>query len=185
MIFLLEITKVVIESRVLFVVTFLAIRNKLSLSQIIFLVQTRFNAYIATMASVFFLFKSKICLSYVHLFHSSQIMFLVQTRFNAYIATMASVFFLFKSRLCLSYVHLFHSSRYLVCFVLLRGMFWHSTLNLQFIHTRPRSSVGIETDYGLDCPGSNPGGDEIFRPSTPALGPTQPPVQWLPGLSQR
>ena len=39
------------------------------------------------------------------------------------------------------------------------------------------SSVGIATDYGLDGPGSNPGGDEIFRPSTPALGTTQPPVQ--------
>ena len=33
------------------------------------------------------------------------------------------------------------------------------------------------TDYGLDGQGSNPGGDEIFRPSRPALGPTQPPVK--------
>ena len=46
------------------------------------------------------------------------------------------------------------------------------------------SSVGIATDYGLDGPGSNPGGDEIFRPSRPALGPTQPPVQWVSGLSR-
>ena len=46
----------------------------------------------------------------------------------------------------------------------------------------PGSSVGIATDYGLDCPGSNPGGDEIFRPSRPALGPTQPPVQWVPDM---
>jgi len=33
------------------------------------------------------------------------------------------------------------------------------------------------TDYGLDGPGSNPGEDEIFRPSRPALGPTGPPVK--------
>ena len=48
----------------------------------------------------------------------------------------------------------------------------------------PGSSVGIVTDYELDGPGLNPGRDEIFRLSRPALGPTQPPVQWVPGLSQ-
>ena len=30
-------------------------------------------------------------------------------------------------------------------------------------------SVGIATDYGLDGPGSNPGGDEIFCPPRPTL----------------
>jgi len=48
----------------------------------------------------------------------------------------------------------------------------------------PGSSVGIATDYGLDGPGSNPGRDEIFRPSRPTLGPTQPPIKWVPGLSR-
>ena len=48
----------------------------------------------------------------------------------------------------------------------------------------PGSSVRIATDYGLDGPGSNPGGDEIFRPSRPALGPAQPPAKWVSGLSR-
>ena len=48
----------------------------------------------------------------------------------------------------------------------------------------PGNSVGIATDYGLDGPGSNPSGDEIFRLSRLALGPTQPPVKRVTGLSR-
>ena len=44
------------------------------------------------------------------------------------------------------------------------------------------SSVSIATDYGLGGPGSNPSVDETFRPSRPALVPTQPPVQWVLGF---
>ena len=54
---------------------------------------------------------------------------------------------------------------------------------LLILECGPGSSVGIATDYRLDGPGSNPGEDEIFRQSRPALGPTQPPVKWVPGLS--
>ena len=55
-----------------------------------------------------------------------------------------------------------------------------------YIHTHisTGSSVGIATGYGLDGPGSNPGGDEIFCPSRPALWPTQPLVERAPGLSR-
>jgi len=48
----------------------------------------------------------------------------------------------------------------------------------------PGSSVGIATDYGVDGPESIPGGNEIFHPSRPVLGPTQPPVKWVLGFSQ-
>ena len=48
----------------------------------------------------------------------------------------------------------------------------------------PGSSVGIATDYGLDGPGSNSGGDEIFRSSRLALGPTRLPEKRVPSLSR-
>jgi len=51
-------------------------------------------------------------------------------------------------------------------------------------YCRPGSSVDIATDYGLDGPGLNPRGEEIFRLSRPGLGPTEPPVKWVLGLSR-
>ena len=73
--------------------------------------------------------------------------------------------------------------------LLLRRFRWNladhikKKLRTYLIVGRVGSSVGIATDYGLDDPRSNPSWDEIFRPSRPALGPTQPHMKWVLSLS--
>ena len=83
---------------------------------------------------------------------------------------------MFEKKCCI-FLHYILYCIYLKYIIIVNlSQFW---LN-KFVGCGPGSSVGIATDYGLKGPGSNPGGNEIFRPS----GQAQPPVKWVLGLSR-
>ena len=60
----------------------------------------------------------------------------------------------------------------------------HKLLITLLLYVGRDSSVGIATRYGLDGPGIEFRlGRDLLHPSRPVLGPTQPPIQWVAGLS--
>jgi hypothetical protein len=59
--------------------------------------------------------------------------------------------------------------------------YWSSSMYCLCV---PGGSVGMATDHNLGGPVSNPGGEEVFRPFTPALGHSQPSLQWVPVVSR-
>jgi len=54
-----------------------------------------------------------------------------------------------------------------------------------YIYTHVIIYISIAIRYKLDGPGIEfQWGRNFLHLSGPALGPTQPPIQWVPGLSQ-
>jgi len=62
---------------------------------------------------------------------------------------------------------------------------FQNTLMVKETGFGPGSIVGIVTDYALDGPGIEyRWGRDFTHLSIPALEPTQPSVQWVPGISR-
>jgi hypothetical protein len=77
--------------------------------------------------------------------------------------------------------HLFNS-----LFYHLHNIGWGVQIIKLIMRSGPNSSVSIATGYRLDGPGiESKWGRDFLCTSRPALGPTQPVVQCIPGLSPR
>ena len=59
-------------------------------------------------------------------------------------------------------------------------------MNIMCLILGRNSAVGISTRYGMDGPViESLWGRDFPHPPRLTLGPTQPPIKWVPGLSRR
>jgi hypothetical protein len=86
---------------------------------------------------------------------------------------------IYMSYVCHTVCHM-----YVCIFVTATCFLYLKTNKFVFVfHVGRDSSVSIATRYGLDGPGIEfRWGRDFSHPARPALGPTQPPIQWVPGL---